>query len=173
MVLNCLLHNFYEDNAWMMHAWMLSNKLKLDRDKSEVLVISSIYRPRPTLSSVDICNETVLCSRSARNIGVILDQSLSMKPHINALCKSSFYQLHNIGLIRECLTPDSDKIIVQALLFLNLITVTHYYMVFLLILFKNYNTFRTQQPVSPPNLQDSAILLLSLEIFIGYQFTFA
>ena len=57
-------------------AWMLSNKLKLNRDKSEVLVISSIYRPRPTLSSVDICNETVLCSTSARNIGVIVDQSL-------------------------------------------------------------------------------------------------
>ena len=70
MVLNRLLHNFYEDNAWMMLAWMLSNKLNLNRDKSEVLVISSIYRPRPTLSSVDISNETVLCSRRAR---VILD----------------------------------------------------------------------------------------------------
>ena len=37
-----------------MDAWMLSNKLKLNEDKSEVLVISSSYRPRPPLSSVDI-----------------------------------------------------------------------------------------------------------------------
>ena len=59
---------------------MLSNKLKLNRDKSEVLLISSIYRPRPTLCSVDICNETILCFTSARNIGVIVDPSLSMKP---------------------------------------------------------------------------------------------
>ena len=47
-----------------MDAWMLSNKLKLNKDKSEVLVISSSYRPRPPLSSVDICNETVSCSLS-------------------------------------------------------------------------------------------------------------
>ena len=53
-------------------AWMLSNKLKLNKDKSEVLVISSSYRPRSPLSSVDICNETVSCSLSARNIGVIV-----------------------------------------------------------------------------------------------------
>ena len=66
---------------------MLSNKLKLNRDKSEVLLISSIYRPRPILSSVDMYNESVLCSTSARNIGVIVDQSLSMKPHVNAACQ--------------------------------------------------------------------------------------
>ena len=60
-----------------MDKWMLSNKLKLNKDKSEVLVISSSCRPRPPLSSVDICNETVSYP-SARNIGVIFDQSLCM-----------------------------------------------------------------------------------------------
>lgn len=39
-----------------------------------------------SLSSVHICSETVLCSTSARNIGVIVDQSLSMKPHVIAVC---------------------------------------------------------------------------------------
>ena len=97
-------------------AWMLSNKLKLNRDKSEVLVISPIYRPHPILSSVDICNETVLSSTSAHNIGVIVDQSLAMKPHVNAVCKSSFSHLRNIGFIRKYLTPNSAKIIVQALI---------------------------------------------------------
>ena len=31
--------------------WMCRNKLKLNGDKSELLVISSQYRPRPVLSS--------------------------------------------------------------------------------------------------------------------------
>ena len=97
-------------------AWMLLNKLKLNRDKSEVLVISLIYHPHPTLSSVDIWNETVLFSTSAHNICVIVDQSLSMKPHVNIACKSSFYHLRNIGFIRKYLTPDSAKIIIQALI---------------------------------------------------------
>ena len=72
-----------------MDAWMLSNKLKLNKDKSEVLVISSSYRPRPPLCSVDIRDETVSCSPSARNIGVIFDQSLCMVPHVNAVFPSS------------------------------------------------------------------------------------
>ena len=88
---------------WDMDAWMLSNKLKLNKDKSEVLVISSSYRPRPPLSSVDICNETVSCSPSARNIGVIFDQSVCMVPHVNAVCQSSFFHLRNIGFIRKYL----------------------------------------------------------------------
>ena len=93
---------------------MLSNKLKLNKDKSEVLVISSSYRPRPPLSSVDICNETVSCSSSARNIGVIFDQSLCMVPHVNAVCQSSFFHLRNIGFIRKYLTYDAAKIIIHA-----------------------------------------------------------
>ena len=95
-----------------MDAWMLSNKLKLNKDKSEVLVISSCYRPRPPLSSVDICNETVSCSPSARNIGVIFDRSFCMVPHVNAVCQSSFFHLRNIGFIRKYLTYDAAKIII-------------------------------------------------------------
>ena len=92
-----------------MDAWMLSNKLKLNKDKSEVLVISSSYRPQPPLSSVDICNdvvsiETVSCSPSARNIGFIFDQSLCMIPHVSAVCQSSFFHLRNISFIRKYLT---------------------------------------------------------------------
>ena len=93
---------------------MLSNKLKLNKDKSEVLVISSSYRPRPPLSSVDICNETLSCSPSARTIGVIFDQSLCMVPHVNEVCQSSFFHLRNIGFIRKYLTYDAAKIINHA-----------------------------------------------------------
>ena len=97
-----------------MDAWMLSNKLKLNKDKSEVLVISSSYRPQPPLSSVDICNESVSCSPSAHNSGVIFDQSLCMVPRVNAVCQSSFFHLRNIGFIRKYLTYDAAKIIIHA-----------------------------------------------------------
>ena len=53
--------------------------------QDRALVISSIYRPRPILSSVDICNETVLCSTIAHNIGVIVDQS-----HATSCKRSAF-----------------------------------------------------------------------------------
>ena len=40
--------------------WMWCNKLKLNGDKSELLVISSQYRPRPVISSLTIGCSVVL-----------------------------------------------------------------------------------------------------------------
>ena len=74
-------------------------------------------RPRPPLSSVDICDETLSCSPSARNIGVIFDQSLCMVPRVNAVCQSSFFHLLNIGFIRKYLTYGAAKIIIHAFVF--------------------------------------------------------
>ena len=42
--------------------WMRLNKLKLNRDKSELLVISSKYRPRPSLDSISISGQVVKSS---------------------------------------------------------------------------------------------------------------
>ena len=91
-----------------INGWMLSNQLKLNNDKSEVLVISSSRRPQPSLSSLDICNETVSCCSSARNIGVIFYHETS---DVIAFCTSSFFHLRNI---RKYLTPDAAKIVIHA-----------------------------------------------------------
>ena len=56
----------------------------------------------------------VNCSPKARNIGVIFDTSLSMKPHVDSTCKTAFFHLHNIAKIRRFLTPDTTKTIVHA-----------------------------------------------------------
>ena len=37
-----------------MGRWMISNKLKLNDDKMELIVFSSKFRPRPSLSNVQI-----------------------------------------------------------------------------------------------------------------------
>ena len=50
--------------------WMLHNKLKLNKDKTELLVLSSKYRLRPSLDTTLIDNEIVPCSSTARNVGV-------------------------------------------------------------------------------------------------------
>ena len=50
--------------------WMLLNKLKLNREKTELLLISSLHRARPPLLHLDVCDERVLTSPKAGNIGV-------------------------------------------------------------------------------------------------------
>ena len=61
-----------------IYTWMLLNKLKLNKDKIELLVISSLHRARPPLSHIHVCDERVLASPKAGNIGVLFDESLSI-----------------------------------------------------------------------------------------------
>ena len=93
---------------------MLANKLKLNSDKTEILVFSPCYCPRPTLKNLVIASETVDCSTTAKNIGVIFNNSPSMLPHVTAVCKSSFFNLRNIFKIRKFLSYDTCKILIHA-----------------------------------------------------------
>ena len=78
---------FYKD----IDLWMLNNKLKLNSGKTEIIVFSSSYRPRPALENLVIASDTVDCSTTAKNIGVMFNNSLLMLLHVTAVCKSFFY----------------------------------------------------------------------------------
>ena len=75
-----------------------------------IIVFSSSYRPRPALKNLVIASDTVDCSTTAKNIGVIFNNSLSMLPHVTAVCKSSFFHLRNIFKIRKFLSYDTCKL---------------------------------------------------------------
>ena len=59
-------------------------------------------------------SETVDCSTTAKNIGVIFNNSLSMLPHVTAVCKSSFFHLRNIFKICKFLSYDTCKTLIHA-----------------------------------------------------------
>ena len=84
--------------------WMCCNKLNLNSNKSELLVISSQYRPRPLLSSLMIGCSIVQSSASPRNLGVVFDNGLTFEKHISAICKLAFYHLRRIAKIRSYLS---------------------------------------------------------------------
>ena len=60
-----------EDCVRDIDLWMLANKLKLNSDKTEILVFSSPYCPPPALNNLVVASEIVDCSTTAKNIGVI------------------------------------------------------------------------------------------------------
>ena len=43
--------------------WMLRNKLKLNQDKTELLLTSSNYRPRPPLDYIRVGEEVIKFSK--------------------------------------------------------------------------------------------------------------
>ena len=57
----------------------------------------------------------MLASPKASSIGVHFDESLSMVSQVTAICKSAFYHLRNISLIRKYLTFDAAQPLVHAL----------------------------------------------------------
>ena len=96
--------------------WMVTNKLKLNGDKTELLVLTVRQRPEPPLDSIKIGPDIIKASKSAKNIGVWLDSVLSMDVQINNICKTAFYHLRNIAKIRKFLTHRQCEILIQALI---------------------------------------------------------
>lgn len=94
--------------------WMTTNKLKLNKDKTEFLLLFSKHNPNKCLPTLNFGNDQIKPSESARNIGVIFDSTLSMVPQINSVCKSAFYHLRNIARIRKYLSAKTAETLIHA-----------------------------------------------------------
>ena len=95
---------------------MTCNKLKLNADKTELIVFASkkAMKHIPNIS-INLGGANVTPSKSIRNLGVHWDINFSMVTQINAILKSCYFHLRNIGKIRRYITDDACKTLVNAL----------------------------------------------------------
>ena len=99
-----------------LRSWMSHNKLKLNDEKFEYQLFHSRMAPIVREDfQLSIRNSTYSPSQAVRNLGVILDESLTMEKQIQATAKVCRYQLRSIGKIRRCLDTDSCRTLVNAL----------------------------------------------------------
>ena len=97
--------------------WMTVNKMKLNDDKTEFLVITSKYhQSKPNTNSLQIASSEIVASSSARNLGIVFDNALSMDAHIKNVCKATYFQIRNIHEIRNVLEDDPAAKLVRALI---------------------------------------------------------
>ncbi|KAL9974522.1 hypothetical protein ACROYT_G011567 [Oculina patagonica] len=94
--------------------WMSINKLKLNKDKTELLYLYSKHNPQQSLPPIRFGQDIIQPSQFARNIGVIFDRTMTMLPHISSICKSASYHLRNISRIRKYLSTKTTEILVHA-----------------------------------------------------------
>ena len=94
--------------------WMIRNYLKLNQDKTDLVVISSRFHPMPDIGHITVGSECITPRDSVRNLGVQFDSIFSFEEHIKNICKSSFYHLRNIAKIRKYLSQDTCEILVPA-----------------------------------------------------------
>ena len=82
------------------------------RQKQCCSIFSKLKHPPAPLL---ICQATISFSVSARNLCFYLKKDLSMKEHINFICKSVLLEIRGISTIRHHLTDDATKTLVVSL----------------------------------------------------------
>jgi hypothetical protein len=82
--------------------WMLHNRLKMNDSKTEMLVLSS---PNSVLSGirVSVGDDTHESAGTVRNLGVVLDQTLSLNTHVSRICQSGYFQLRSLRTVQNVL----------------------------------------------------------------------
>ena len=98
-------------------SWMQSNKLKLNTEKTEMMLVGSSVRINSIgCESADIGGSCIPFQTTVTYLGVHLDQTLSMKQHINSLCCTTFLALRRIVSIRQFLSNSSTEKLVASMI---------------------------------------------------------
>ena len=85
---------------------MSKNKLKLNPDKTEFLLVGS-KKECSKLSDLfpyNLLGNPIAPSDKVRNLGVMFDTGLALDQHVAAICKSSYYHIQDLCRIRRHLS---------------------------------------------------------------------
>ena len=94
-----------EDCIKDIRKWLIEGRLLLNDDKTEFLVIGTRHQLNKLNPSVlHVGYHTIDNSVNVRNLGTIFDNSVSMDTHINQVCKTAIYRIHNIRRISKNLS---------------------------------------------------------------------
>ena len=94
-----------------IYTWMSQNKLKLNADKTEVLVMGTPQmRAKISILSITVNGVIVpVLNEPVGNLGAVFDPNMNMSAHVSKVIKSANYHLRNIGKIRKFLNTDTTK----------------------------------------------------------------
>ena len=99
-----------------IRSFLSKNKLCNNGSKTEIILfgsktqLSSIHADKLTVDGVEISY-----SDDAKNLGVIFDKHMTMEKQINKICKSAYFNIKNISHIRNNLSKEDAKTVVNAL----------------------------------------------------------
>ena len=91
--------------------WSFNNRLCLNEQKSEMVHITSKFRNTEPFPDLVIDNCSMKCSKLVRDLGIAVDDNLTLQQHIKNICKSASFGIFKIGKIRKLLDqPTTAKL---------------------------------------------------------------
>ena len=99
-----------------VRCWMSENRLKLNEGKTEAMLIapSRVLASTSLPDRIQIDNTLVSFSSSVRNLGITIENDLSLNKHVLNTCRIAFLEIRRISTIRHLLTPEATKTLVCA-----------------------------------------------------------
>ena len=84
--------------------WMNNNSLKLNDDKTELLIITTREELSKTDTRIKVRDQSISPSDDPRrNVGVIVDSTCYLDAYVIKLCRSINFSLYSVGKIRKYL----------------------------------------------------------------------
>ena len=102
-----------------IHKWMRTNNLKLNDEKTEVVLFGTIQQldklGEDNTFKIKIGSEVIKPTPSARNLSFHMEAQLKSQTHITKVCGTAYSTLKNIAKVQNLLAPEAAKIIIQGL----------------------------------------------------------
>ncbi|KAJ1188070.1 hypothetical protein NDU88_004835 [Pleurodeles waltl] len=95
--------------------WMRNSKLKLNSDKTEVLILGTNPSAWDNSSWLTVLGAAPTPTNQAHNLGVILNLTLSMTKQVSAISSSCFNTLRMLRKIYRWIPTDTRRTVTQAL----------------------------------------------------------
>ena len=99
--------------------WMTNNLLKLNEDKTELIIVTTNYsiKEKQNIISLNIGGHTIDPSDDhPKNLGVIFDSTCSLSQHVANTCKTINFNLYSIGKVRKYLDQNTTEMMVNSLI---------------------------------------------------------
>ena len=84
-----------------IRTWMLTQQLKINNSKTEFLLFGTKQQlEKVNISQTKVGSDVIKPVQSTRNLGVMFDSRMSVRDHVNQVCKKGYHQLTKIRQIK-------------------------------------------------------------------------
>lgn len=95
-------------------SWMSNNSLQLNENKTEVLLLGPAATNNSVKTQLGFLSNNL--HNHAKNLGVYFDPLFQFDKHINAVVKSSFFQLRSVAKVKHFLSRKDLEVVIHALI---------------------------------------------------------